>query len=289
MATSIGKIAVGICFVLLVLTVAGVFCCHVSGGFVVSSARPTNSLMTLDEIVDNVDYGTGGDTNLFPVRRSIASTEKMYLKHRYEEIAEAYANRQMKVMLDLFSGIEAQVLDLHDQVYIEIKKPLSSAFDAAFLRREHLMKFSSTSAFSEYASFNLKTARLLGGTSLRRRDCSVSLPYIEWRILYQLKRYRDYFSSQGRMDMQKCTESFLADWIAHIESSEGFTRNYMRLHRDLQFEGVRTRKRALTSDLRNKIMSVVREDAMMLVNAGYTPTWLDREFTLRSEDVLQSR
>ena len=199
---------------------------------------------------------------------------KIKLKAMFEEIAVAYSNRQIQTMQMKLDMVSPQTSTIPQESYRTIIRPFVAAFNKEFLRNERLSEFSSVSQFSDYIRFNMSTALMLGNMHVSRKDFSVLLKWLEGLTLLRLKRYQKKFFNDRHMDMAECAEQFIKEWIARIESEDGFTRRYMRFYRDSQYDAI-SRTSELDAHAKSMVLKVVRQEIYEVAKeAEYTPFWV---------------
>lgn len=222
----------------------------------------------------SIDDGKPANTNLWPVRTMVDGVTKMKLKAMFEEIAVAYSNRQIQTMQMKLDMVSPQTSTIPQESYRTIIRPFVAAFNKEFLRNERLSEFSSVSEFSDYIRFNMSTALMLGNMHVSRKDFSVLLKWLEGLTLLRLKRYQKKFFNDRHMDMAECAEQFIKEWIARIESEDGFTRRYMRFYRDSQYDAI-SRASELDAHAKSMVLKVVRQEIYEVAKeAEYTPFWV---------------
>ena len=226
----------------------------------------------------SIDGGKPANTNLWPVRTMVDGVTKMKLKAMFEEIAVAYSNRQIQTMQMKLDMVSPQTSTIPQESYRTIIRPFVAAFNKEFLRNERLSEFSSVSEFSDYIRFNMSTALMLGNMHVSRKDFSVLLKWLEGLTLLRLKRYQKKFFNDRHMDMAECAEQFIKEWIARIESEDGFTRRYMRFYRDSQYDAI-SRTSELDAHAKSMVLKVVRQEIYEVAKeAEYTPFWVSEFF-----------
>lgn len=222
----------------------------------------------------SIDDGKPANTNLWPARTMVDGVTKMKLKAMFEEIAVAYSNRQFQTMQMKLDMVSSQTSTIPQESYRTIIRPFVAAFNKEFLRNERLSEFSSVSEFSDYIRFNMSTALMLGNMHVSRKDFSVLLKWLEGLTLLRLKRYQKKFFNDRHMDMAECAEQFIKEWIARIESEDGFTRRYMRFYRDSQYDAI-SRTSELDAHAKSMVLKVVRQEIYEVAKeAEYTPFWV---------------
>ena len=170
--------------------------------------------------------------------------------------------------------VSPQTSTIPQESYRTIIRPFVAAFNKEFLRNERLSEFSSVSEFSDYIRFNMSTALMLGNMHVSRKDFSVLLKWLEGLTLLRLKRYQKKFFNDRHMDMAECAEQFIKEWIARIESEDGFTRRYMRFYRDSQYDAI-SRTSELDAHAKSMVLKVVRQEIYEVAKeAEYTPFWV---------------
>lgn len=203
---------------------------------------------------------------------------KAELRLAYDQIAVAYSNRQTRTMRQIFDRVGGQIGPLLDKDFVDVCKPASLAvWDALFIqdgpRRDFRPPgdFSDVTAFSRYAYALLELVKIYGDVNVARHNYGHAMTF-EGPLLRLLKAYRKKFAEEGRRDLETLADKLVSEWIAFIESDEGYSHRYAR--------------RALAENLalyerENK----PREDAVMISRkvavlglqtfADYTPKWLN--------------
>ncbi len=158
-----------------------------------------------------------------------------------------------------------------------------SFYDAFLWRGDRLLEFDSVQALDVYFRVNLDLMIHYANLDIREGRFEV-LPAKECLALKTLTDYTKKFKAEGKVEFQQTTAAYLSTLTEHIESSDGFTRRCA--HYTV----------GLNTDLANVIrpgtgisgesgLKLGRAIAQGLVNCGYTPKWLDKEFPLPTEDA----
>ena len=101
---------------------------------------------------------------------------------------------------------------------------------------------------------------------------------LDFYTLLQLQKYEAKFRQEGKADFLAAVERLESEWIQQIESEKGFTRTYMR---HLKRLSRRFMERGVTEEeMRDSIRCRVE---LLQKWCGYTPKWLDEEFSVIEE------
>ena len=227
----------------------------------------------------------GNERHDMPVKRYVPPTaEEMrtYLQI-VGDIVTAYSNGQEKAMYEEVARFPKSVYDLRGNDHHKVVHPLKQAWchGRIRLREDGLKEFASAEEFEHAMRVSMALARIYGRFIVDSGfavDCD--LMTIESETLESLQKYTDKFAREGRADCLRATERLLAEWIAQIESSNGFTRVCMRTQEQRLRHFVEIGE-ATAGELRRDL----RKGAYQLQRfCGYTPKWLDEEFPLQSEE-----
>lgn len=180
-----------------------------------------------------------------PVRRYLTPEESNAVQVAYLRITDAYTNGTVEVLRRRMAAMPDVVTNVHDSLHNAMAKPLGLAFSNRFLKTNQLRDFSGCAAFENYVESNMLVAKFLGNTSIRRGEYHGGLCVYEGDTLRNLRRYRDKFNGEGRLDLVRSADRFIGEWIDQIESEYGFTRWVLWHQLDLQWylfeEGKMTR------------------------------------------------
>ena len=221
----------------------------------------------------------GNEWHDMPVKRYVPPTaEEMrtYLQI-VGDIVAAYSNGQEKAMYEGVARFPKSVYDLRGDDHHKVELPLAQMWCNEWLRDDGLEEFASTEDFEHAMRVSMAVARIFGrfivdsGLTADRKLVS-----IECETLKRLQKYKDKFAREGKSDCLRVTERFLAEWIAQIESEQGFTRAYVRR----QDQGLRRRRLVERGETTaEELRRCVRGGAYPLQKfCGYTPKWLDKDF-----------
>lgn len=192
----------------------------------------------------------------------------------FDRVHVAYASGQLNALRRETEGFPCFATNVAGTVYKAYLTQIGDDFTHDFLLGRQLRDFEDVADFSRYAETNIEMARFLGRMELRRGAGSGYLILLDRRVLRKLTQYRDRFRQEGKSGIEDRATRYIELWHGQIESAEGFTRNYMWNQVALQFWHARDGSKSA-----EQIVSYVRVMADGLVQAGYTPKWLD-EFTV---------
>lgn len=223
----------------------------------------------------------GNELHDAPVKRYVPPTaEEMrtYLQI-VGDIVAAYSNGQEKAMYEGVARFPKSVYGLRGDDHHKVELPLARMWcnERIRLREDGLKEFASVEDFEHAMRVSMALARIYGrfivDSGLTADRYLVS---IECETLERLQKYKDKFAREGKSDCLRVTERFLAEWIAQIESNNGFTRVSMRTQeqrlRHFVEIGEATAE-VLRRDLRKGVYQLQKF-------CDYTPKWLDEEFPL---------
>jgi len=214
---------------------------------------------------------------------TLKSEQKAELKGIYADIVQAYLNGQVEVLRDFRRGLPEKVELIGRDDLIEVGRPFLDVLHVELFEKLNKIlakepigeKFHCVEEFEKHVASFLEIVRLYGDIQVRRRARGGLFEHLEAYVFLRLKSYRDGFRAEGRSDMEQAAGRFLAEWIKHIESENGYTRAsviagiaWARQRGDeLMKEPSRTWE--------DVSQGVVRGRLHTLVLFGYTPKWLD--------------
>ena len=216
-------------------------------------------------------------------RTALDSTQKAELRQVYADIVQAYSNGQVEVLREWRRKLPERVERVRQNDFDDIERPFFKLFfdevvlrlqrrtdDQSFLRKSENME-----DFEHTVTTMLLFAGIYGDVHLRRRDFGGCFDNLEALVVHWLISYRDYFHEEGRPDLEKVTDRFLAEWIRQIESENGYTRALLIQH----IASVRVLGNSLMENCGmtwdEVSQNVVLQTTHGLIKAGYTPKWLD--------------
>ena len=214
---------------------------------------------------------------------TLKSEQKAELKGIYADIVQAYSNGQVEVLRDFRRGLPEKVEFIGRDDLIEVGRLFLDVLHVELFEKVNKIlakepigeKFHCVGEFEKHVASFLEIVRLYGDIQVRRRARGGLFEHLEAYVFLRLKSYRDGFRAEGRPDMEQAAGRFLAEWIKHIESENGYTRAsviagiaWARQRGDeLMKEPSRTWE--------DVSQGVVRGRLHMLTLFGYTPKWLD--------------
>ena len=214
--------------------------------------------------------------------RSLPAGEKTRVVGIYNEVAQAYANRDAMAMHMAMLKLP-QINDQQTWQWApDVDGSFYAAFTKTFLFAKKPLDFDLPKQFAEYLQLNIEAALFLGGAYARRQHFESS-SYVEYRTLYCLKRYEAKFDKEDKAEMKAAAAKALSFWIAWIESPNGFTRRcaHRMVRANSEYARLVKPEYALT---REKAMSNAYAYAKtVLSKSGYTPSWLS-EFQMQGAD-----
>ena len=221
-----------------------------------------------------------------PVRQYVPPTAEemsIYLQV-VGDIVSAYSNGQEKAMYDGVARFPKSVYDLRGDDHHRVELPLARMWcnEQIRFRKDGLKEFASAEDFERAVRVSMALARIYGRFMVDSELEVHTIVSIECEMLECLQKYKDKFVREGKSDCLQATERLLAEWIAQIESENGFVRAYMR-SQDQGLRRMRLVERGETTE--NELRRCVRGGVYPLQKlCGYTPKWLDEEFPLLPED-----
>ncbi len=198
------------------------------------------------------------------------------LRKTYEDIAVAFSNREVVVMQQLFSQVREHVRMLKLKDFNSASSAIERAYwDTWFIGSGEgysfrpLENFSTAGEFSLYVESILALVKIRGDGFVIREDWD-GYKGIEALPLRLLKEYRKKFSEEGRRELEVCADRAISQWIAFIESEEGYSRRYARevLPDNLKIHENGSREDAVK-------ITRLAASAELETFAGYIPKWLE--------------
>jgi len=208
-----------------------------------------------------------------PRREYVSPQVQADLSKAYGEIACAYTNNDVKALKVAIEKLPKINDYLSWEVGPRVESPLAGAFDAEFLRTDHLKSFRDCAELERYLRVNLEVAMFYGKLYGRRKSF-VAMSMIEPLTYRRLQAYKEKFAEGGHHnDMESVVQKFIEEWIGQIESQSGFTRVAARqiILMNTQHTEAICPGRGLPKE---KARLMGRNIAESLVRCGYTPKWL---------------
>lgn len=197
----------------------------------------------------------------------------------FAQILESYENNDVEGMKASMKDIPCVVTNMKEKTFIELRRPLSTAYWEKFLSRESPLEFVDVESLDVYLRSNVELTIFFGNIALKREDFDTTVDFCDALVLKKLLKYKNKYHEDGAEGFEACVDKFIEEWHQQIESENGFTRQSMWFQVDLQwslyYDGTWTLE---------KLTNWVKDRATPLVNLGYTPKWLS-EFDDLSEAV----
>ena len=208
----------------------------------------------------------------------VSDAEKERMHSIYQDIAQAYTNRDIMAMRIAMLKLPPVVDQLNWQIIPKIEKPLNEVFDSSFRLTTKLLDFDSPAQFDKFVKANTEVALFMGGLSARRKSFDFAASY-ETLSFERLKQYEEKFAREGKDELRDIAANELEFWAAWIESPNGFTRQYARyiLRSTMEYNKIVKPELALSRD---KALHLAYDIVTKFLKpTGYTPAWLS-EFTV---------
>ena len=179
-------------------------------------------------------------------------------------------------MRQIFSGVRDRIRRLRDDDFLYVKHCAYSAYlDALFVQRGKCSDFRPADDFSDvrvfkpYAEALLELVRIIADGYVARGEHDLYRG-IEALPLRLLREYKKKFGAEGRRELEACADLLIAEWIAFIESDEGYSHRYARwvFPYNLKIHENGSREDAV------KITRLVASVALKTF-AGHIPKWLE--------------
>lgn len=156
---------------------------------------------------------------------------------------------------------------------------LEKVFNDSFLwRGSRLLEFDSISALEVYLRINFELMIHYGNLNIRNGNLE-TLPPKEYLALKTLNDYKKKFRNEGKPEYERLVDVYMKSLIEHIESPDGFTRICAHYMVRMNTELANAMKPGKGVN-RESAMKIGRAAAQGLVRNGYTPKWLDVDFSL---------
>lgn len=219
----------------------------------------------------------------------LSDIQRYELATVFQEINEAYTNCQVEVLRKRMAHVPDYFYHVSQKDFLELNGLLyAETFFPNYLHEDKqplstLIEAGDKVGFENYVHVCFEAARFVGGFSIRRGTYAGDLRRIESKLLLRLQMLKKYFHKNGNERFEKSTDRLIAEWHEQIESPQGLTRQYA-LHvvdsfliaRKLEPEQYRMSNKWILEEGRAQVMSLIR--------LGYTPKWLDEEFSLPPEN-----
>ena len=236
--------------------------------FVIETLRLRNQVQHLEEERKRAAFMA-----IDPGYVGVSEEEKERMIGIYQDIAQAYSNRDIMAMRIAMLKLPAVNDHLSWQISPQIEKPLSAALDNTFLRTEKLLDFDTSAQFDGFVKSNIEVALFLGGVYARRK-CFDIASFMESLTFQRLKQYEEKFAKEGKDEFKDVAAKALAFWTAWVESPNGFIRQHARWEFRVSTEYAKILKpeRAMSRD------DAARQSyglaAALFKPTGYIPAWL---------------
>lgn len=210
-------------------------------------------------------------------REAVSGEEGKALKDLYAEMACAYTNNQLHIMLDRMVALSNRVQNIPDHQFFEMEHLVYAPFVDGFCDMRSSETFNRPEAFEQYAAVNCEMAKFIGRICFQRKDYwDAHLLKVESRTYAKLRKYSEVFDREGRSEWAEIAKRYLGMWVDFIESDDGISRRlahyqyeqHMALN-DREGRQVITHKHATR---------LARAMAEPLQKKGYAPKWVDAEF-----------
>ena len=200
----------------------------------------------------------------------------------YQEIARgivsAYSNGQLSVLRELSERFLESACRLRYEDSSMAISPVSRAWSSEYRTDKPLQEFASSDEFEHAMRMRLALTVIYGNFLVASKMGDNFLISLDFCTLLQLQKYEAKFRQEGKADFLAAAERLESEWIQQIESEKGFTRTYMRRLKRLSR---RFMERGVTEEeMRDSIRCRVE---LLQKWCGYTPKWLDEEFSVIEE------
>ena len=215
-----------------------------------------------------------------PVKRYVRPTaEEMQAYQKIsEEIVSAYSNGQLSARRDWAGRFPEGAYHLRGGDSSDAIYPVNRAWHSEHRLYKPLEEFATPDAFEHAMRMRLALTVIYGNFLVASKMGDNFLISLDFCTLLQLQKYEAKFRREGKADFLAAAERLEAEWIQQIESEKGFTRTYMRrlkrLSRHFMERGV------TEEEMRDSIRCRVE---LLQKRCGYTPKWLDEEFSVIEE------
>ena len=205
-------------------------------------------------------------------RIDIDTAEKASLKATFRDIENAYTNYQVEVMEKAMANVSNRVDHVQDQLFSDLHCGMKHFLADYFIhRRGRCRQFGTPTDFKRYLAAHTQAVLFIGECYCRRNEYyNGELPWMESGTFGALKEYVDQYRNEGKKDFEAIAQKYLDNWIAHIESDQGFIRRYAHCQMDMSWPAIELGK-ITREDARRGALT----GANTLIKLGYTPKWLD--------------
>lgn len=262
------------CFVWLVAVIAIGICSFIVVREKESVQRDRDVDRSCLMMPDKVAIGTDRQRYVPPTEAEMREYE-----HIVEEIVAAYSNRQANLMLECVNHFPPSFYRLRGRDYSKVIRPIDSVWFESWHEQDPEVTSLDSNGVDELLHANLALTKVLGGIMVKSKASDDDLCLLDPRFLELLQSYRDRFRKAGKTECFEVVERYIAEWIEHIESENGFTRAYARKTAKIGQHWIRLGE-LTPKDIRNQERGSVHE---LQKRCGYTPKWLDEEFPVLEE------
>lgn len=203
----------------------------------------------------------------------ISPDEKDRIIGIFRDIAQAYTNRDIMAMRIAMLKVPSINDHLEWDTRPIVAKPLFEPFHDEFLFAKKLSDFDSPEKFAKFIKANTEVALFLGDTYVRQK-CFSHASHVEITTFLRLGQYEEKFAKEGNDELRNIAAKELEFWTAFIESSRGFTRQYVNweVRTSTEYAAIISPKHALSRD---KALEHARKLAAALLKpTGLSPAWL---------------
>ena len=210
-----------------------------------------------------------------PMRFPLDGAQIDAIQSLFDKVSIAFSNCEYEVIVALEDVLPQKVERLHDKDFAQVTAGLYGLLSSEFSgKQETLRRFAEVRDFSARAKTDIAAMRLYGKARLRRKSGGEVSCRLEALALKLLNGYREMFVEEGRAEFVAAADSFIAEWIEHIESPQGFSRAEALywLEYSRKWGQDAYGKQQEWDTLRKK---AIRRGAEWLIRVGYTPQWID--------------
>ena len=205
-------------------------------------------------------------------RIDIDAAEQASLKGTFRDIENAYTNYQVEVMAKAMANVSNRIDRVQDQLFMDLHWGMRHFLADYFIhRRGRCRQFGTPADFRRYLAAHTQAVLFMGEWYCRRNEYyNGGLPWMESGVFGALKEYVDQFRNEGKKDFEAIAQKYLDNWIAHIESDQGFIRRYAHCQMDTGWPAIKLGKITREEARRGALTGV-----NTLIKLGYTPKWLE--------------
>lgn len=156
--------------------------------------------------------------------------------------------------------------------WARIESVLRHCAHEGFLFPAHPFRFESAGEFAKFIQVNVDLCYLCGSLHVRRNEFEKA-QFIESLVLSRLYQLKADYPNRSDDGYSRIVDKYVAQWLEHIESADGFSRAFAEYSFRLNTEYANALRPGKGLP-REKALQCARAAAIGLIKSGYRPKWL---------------